>query len=563
MLSLIHRLTFLAIPLAGKVLVDEVVRTPRADRVAWSCGLLATGALLQAVSAYASHRVFVRLAQGAVADLRERLFEHVIRLPLARLDAQHPGVLASKVQHSLPGAPDAIARTFVDLVVLCCLAVGIAPVLLRIDAMLAAACLGVAMLWGARLALALGRSRSVFDRLGGLYQRLTGEMDEALAGVRVVKSAVAEDSELSRYRLHSHAMRDGSVATADLGARYALTGEISRGLAAAGLVYLGASRVAGGHLSPGSLVMFGSLAALAAAPVASIAAQLGELRRAVSVLDDARRLLETPIETGRPARMESEFDPRSARGALRFDDVWFEHEAGRPVLCGVSFEVAPGTIVGIVGPSGGGKTTLLELLMRFREPTRGRILLDGVDIASIDIHRYRGAVGLVGQEVFLFDRTIRENVAYGEPQASDDEVVAACERANANFVTGRPDGLNGLIGERGVSLSGGERQRLAIARAILPAPRMLLLDEATSSIDPASELAVQDAVFAERGRRTTLLVAHRLGAVRRADRILVIQCGSIVDQGTHAELSARPGLYRELFEQQVSPPLTRETFGAE
>jgi subfamily B ATP-binding cassette protein MsbA len=287
---------------------------------------------------------------------------------------------------------------------------------------------------------------------------------------------------------------------------------------------------------------------LVAAPMVSIASIGTQITEAFAGLDRIREILETDTEDD----MDADKAPLGAiRGEIAFDDVWFEYNEDRPVLKGIRFHAAPGTTTALVGSSGSGKSTLISLVMAFNRPLKGRILVDGRDLATIPLRDYREQLASVLQENFLFDGTIAENIGYANPSASLDEIKAAARIAHCEeFILGFPDGYDTVVGERGIKLSGGQRQRVSIARAILANPRVLILDEATSSLDSESEEMIQDGLRALRAGRTTFVIAHRLSTIRSADQILVLEGGEIVERGSHPELIALDGRYRQLHDKQ-------------
>jgi subfamily B ATP-binding cassette protein MsbA len=285
-----------------------------------------------------------------------------------------------------------------------------------------------------------------------------------------------------------------------------------------------------------------------AAPLVSIASIGTQITEAFAGLDRIREILDMRTELDEDAERE---EPGRIRGDVAFDGVWFEYNAGQPVLRGVSFEARAGTTTALVGSSGSGKSTLISLVMAFNRPTQGRILIDGQDLASLRLFDYRQQLASVLQENFLFDGTITENVGYAKPGATLEDIKHACRVAHCDeFIMQFPNGYDTVVGERGIKLSGGQRQRVSIARAILANPRILILDEATSSLDSESEQMIQDGLRNLRSGRTTFVIAHRLSTIRSADQILVLEAGEIVERGSHADLLAANGRYRQLYDKQ-------------
>jgi subfamily B ATP-binding cassette protein MsbA len=314
------------------------------------------------------------------------------------------------------------------------------------------------------------------------------------------------------------------------------------------MIGLGGRAILAGDMTLGDLVMYIFFIGLVAAPLVSIASIGTQITEAFAGLDRIRELLNMATED---ADDELRAGLSRLKGDVAFDHVWFEYEEGRPVLRDVSFEAAAGTTTALVGSSGSGKSTLIGLVMAFNRPTQGRVLIDGQDLAGLRLGDYRRQLASVLQENFLFDGTIAANVGYARPGASRDEIIEACRVAHCDeFISQFPSGYDTVVGERGIKLSGGQRQRVSIARAILASPRVLILDEATSSLDSESEQMIQDGLRRLRSGRTTFVIAHRLSTIRSADQILVLEGGMIVERGSHTDLLAANGRYRQLYDKQ-------------
>jgi len=314
------------------------------------------------------------------------------------------------------------------------------------------------------------------------------------------------------------------------------------------MVWLGGRAILAGEMTLGDLLMYIFLIGLVAAPLVSIASIGTQITEAFAGLDRIREILDMPTELDEDATRAA---LGTVKGDVAFEDVWFEYEAGQPVLRGVSFVAPAGTTTALVGSSGSGKSTLISLVMAFNRPTQGRVLVDGRDLATVRLMDYREQLASVLQENFLFDGTIAENVGYAKPGSTLDEIKDACRIAHCDeFIMRFPQGYETVVGERGIKLSGGQRQRVSIARAILASPRILILDEATSSLDSESEQMIQDGLRNLRSGRTTFVIAHRLSTIRSADQILVLEAGQIVERGSHDELLAVNGRYRQLYDKQ-------------
>jgi subfamily B ATP-binding cassette protein MsbA len=389
--------------------------------------------------------------------------------------------------------------------------------------------------------------RSVYDQRGELLALL----QERLSGIRLVKAYGAEPFEESRFRGRSDEYSRSQIRTDATAHLASPLSEVLASLVALALIWVGASLVLNaGSLGPEQFLAFVTIALRATSPIKAISQfpaflqqSLAAADRFLEVLDVPRELIETAGATDID-RFERE---------IRFEDVEFAYESDKPVLRGIDLTVGVGEVVALVGPSGGGKSTLVDLLPRFMDPERGRVLLDGVDVRTLSLRSLRRIMGIVSQETTVFHDTVRANIAYGDPGLwSDEEVEVAAKAAHAHeFITDLAEGYDTLLGDRGVRLSGGQRQRIGIARAILRDPPILILDEATSSLDSESERWIQEALHHLFRERTVIVIAHRLSTVREADRILVLDAGRLVDSGRHRELLARDGLYRRLFEGQL------------
>jgi subfamily B ATP-binding cassette protein MsbA len=395
---------------------------------------------------------------------------------------------------------------------------------------------------------ALGTLRPIFRERSRIYGEVTGRLSESLAGVRVVKGYRAEAREEAVFaggvgRLLENVLRT-LTSTSILG----LSSSVLLGVVSAGIMYMGAREIFAGGLTLGGFFTYTVLLGFLVGPLFQMVAIGTQLTEALAGLERTREVMGEAQEDQDPRRVA---DLGRIRGEVVFEDVRFAYEEDQPVLHGVSFRAEPGTVTALVGPSGSGKSTTIALVAAFHSPTGGRVLVDGLDLSTVRLDSYRTQLGLVLQDTFLFDGTIRENVAFSRPDASEGDVLAACRLARVDeFAEGFPDGYDTVVGERGVKLSGGQRQRVSIARAILADPRILILDEATSSLDSESEALIQEGLSHLMVGRTTFVIAHRLSTIRRADQILVLEQGRIVERGRHAGLLAQGGRYAEMYRRQ-------------
>ena len=550
-LLFVDRAAGFVIPIAPKVLLDEVVGHRRGDLLPWLALAVVGAAIVQAVAVFALSRVLGLSAERVVLGWRRRIMAHVTRLPATYLDDAQSGALASRVMDDATTMQNLVgwelARWTSNVVTSLVALVA----LFLIDWRITVAALAFAALPGFGLDFAHRKMRPLFRERARLRSEVAGRLTQTLAGIRVVKAYGAERREQLVFTQGLHRLfRVLSRTTTRSSVMSGLAVVISAGVIAI-VVVLGGRAILDGRMSLGDFGSYVAFALMFAAPLGdlpSIATRVSE------TLADLDRLREIEAVTREDAD-EASLEPLGEiHGEVAFEDVSFEYVAGVPVLRSVSFRAKAGTTTAIVGPSGAGKSTMLSLLMAFHRPTRGRVAIDGRDLARLRLRDYRKKLGVVLQDEYLFDGTIAANIAFARPRATRQEIAEASRVAHCDeFIDGFEDGLDTLVGERGVKLSGGQRQRVAIARAVLADAPILLLDEATSSLDSESETAIRDALGHLREGRTTFVIAHRLSTIRAADQILVIDRGAVVDRGTHDELLARSGRYRELHEAQFGP----------
>ena len=548
LLTLLTPPTVLAMPLLEKYLIDSVMLAQRLDRLAGAVALYAGLWLLATGMQVAGGTLRTFLGERITMHVRQRLFDQSAALSLAFAHREQSGRTLSLFLNDAPIVSQVFSATllggFGSLVTL---AIG-AGLMFSLSRPLALAIVVAAPLVAALVAVLTRPVRAASRRVQDMVALLSQRLQEHLSGLREVIAFGQEQAQARRFgatmgELLRLRMR---VAWMDTGIQSAQTlFSLTVQLAIFGY---GGYLVARGRTSVGTLVAMRGLFAYVFQPAsqlfgsaAAVQKSLGAVDRLYGFLDESPRVGERP-----GARA-----PRAGGGAVAFEQVDFAYQPGLPILRGGSFVAEPGELVALVGPSGAGKSTLASLLLRFYDPDAGRILLDGSDLRDLTLAGLRAQVGVVFQDTFLFSGSIRENIAFGRAGASEEEVVAAAHAAHAwEFIARLPAGLDSPVGERGVQLSEGQKQRLAIARALLRDPRLLILDEPTSALDARSEHLLQAALETLLRGRTAFVIAHRLATVRRADRILVLDGGRIVEQGRHDELLARPGLYRELYTLQ-------------
>jgi subfamily B ATP-binding cassette protein MsbA len=554
-LMFVSRLAGFVLPLSSKTVVDEVLTKGRHDLLLPIA--LATGAAtaVQAVTSFANSQILGVAAQRAITDMRKRVQAKVMRLPVRYFDSTQTGVLISRIMSDAEGIRNLVGTGLVQLAGgLVTTVLGLA-VLFYINWKLTVVTMIVLGLFGIGMAYAFRHLRPLFRERGKINAEVTGRLAESLGGIRVVKSYTAEKREEIVFTKGAHRLFR-NIARSMTGVSATTSGStVIIGVVGVVMIWLGGNEILSGAMTLGDFVMYVFFIGIVAAPLVSIASIGTQITEAFAGLDRIREILDMSTEDDEDAGKSA---LATIRGDIRFEDVWFEYTPGQPVLKGVSFHAAPGTTTALVGSSGSGKSTLIGLVMAFHRPLRGHILVDGRDLGSIPLHDYRGQLASVLQESFLFDGTIAENIGYARPGATLDEVKAAAGVAHCDeFILRFPDGYDTIVGERGIKLSGGQRQRVSIARAILAQPRVLILDEATSSLDSESEEMIQDGLRALRSGRTTFVIAHRLSTIRSADQILVLESGEIVERGTHDQLLARDGRYRQLYEKQYKVEMNR------
>ncbi len=547
-LILFNRLTGLVLPASLKFLIDEVIGKGRGELLGWLALGVGTATLIQAATSFSLSQLLGVAAQRAITEMRERVERHVIRLPVSFFDSTKSGVLISRIMTDAEGIRNLVGTGLVQLAGGLLTASIALIALFYLNWKLTSITLVVLLAYGGIMAFFFKRLRPLFRKRGEINAEVTGRLGEALGGVRVVKAYTAEERE---DRIFSQGVRRlldnvaksitsisavGAGTTAIIGCIFVL------------MTLIGGRAILAGEMTLGDFVSYMAFVGMVAAPLIQISSIATQISEAFAGLDRIRELLRQTTEEEREAGREPLTE---IRGDVTFEDVVFEYLEGVPVLKGVSFLAPAGTTTALVGSSGSGKSTLISLVMAFNRPKEGRILIDGRDLKTVRLYDYRGRLGIVLQDNFLFDGTIAENIAYAHPEASREQIEEVGRVAHCNvFVEGFADGFDTVVGERGVKLSGGQRQRIAIARAILADPAILILDEATSSLDSEAEAMIQDGLERLRRGRTTFVIAHRLSTIQSADQILVLEDGEIVERGTHAELLAVDGRYRELYDKQ-------------
>jgi subfamily B ATP-binding cassette protein MsbA len=547
-LMLVNRLAGLVLPGASKYLIDEVIGNGRVDLLAGIAWAVGAATVIQAVTSFGLSQILGVAAQRAITDMRRRVEEHVMRLPVRYFDTTQTGVLISRVMSDADGIRNLVGTGLVQLTGGLVTAVLALVALLYLNWHLTLVTIVVLALFGGAMGYAFQTLRPLFRERGKLSADLTGRLNQALGGVRVVKTYTAEKREDLVFTKGAHNLfRNIAKSMTGVSATTAFSSVV---IGAVGIVMIlvGGRAIVDGTMTLGDLFAYIFFTGLMAAPIIQIASIGTQMTEAFAGLDRIHEILSTPREDADDA---SRAVVEDIVGDIEFDHVWFEYNPGAPVLRDVSFHARAGTTTALVGSSGSGKSTLISLVMAFNRPTKGTIRVDGCDLGTLRLFDYRRHLGVVLQDNFLFDGTVAENIRYGTPHATQAEIERVSRIAHADeFIDRFEKGYETVVGERGIRLSGGQRQRLAIARAVLADPRILLLDEATSSLDSESEAMIQDGLRSLRQGRTTFVIAHRLSTIRSADQILVLEGGEIVERGTHHELLALGGRYRQLYDKQ-------------
>jgi ABC-type multidrug transport system fused ATPase/permease subunit len=548
LLMIINRLAGLVLPASSKYVIDDVILKHRGELLI-PLALAAGGAtLIQAFSSFALSQVLGVAAQRAITEMRKSVQEHVARLPMRYFDSTQTGILISRIMTDAEGIRNLVGTGLVQLVGGLVTAVIALAVLFYLNWRLTSITLLALGTFGGCMALAFKRLRPLFRERGKINAEVTGRLAESLGGIRIVKAYAAEKREELVFARGAHRLFRNVARSMTGVSGVTAFSTVIVGLIGVILILVGGRAILAGQMTLGDFFMYIFFTALVAAPlveIASIGTQITEAFAGLDRIREIRRMATEDVDEAERQQLPE------INGEIAFEDVSFEYNDDTPVLRHVSFRAAAGSTTALVGSSGSGKSTLISLVMAFNRPMAGRVTVDDLDLAVVRLKDYRRHLGVVLQDNFLFDGTIAENISFAYPHATREQIVEASRIAHCEeFINGFADGYDTVVGERGVKLSGGQRQRVAIARAILAEPRILILDEATSSLDSESEALIQDGLQALRQGRTTFVIAHRLSTIRSADQILVLEGGEIVERGSHEELLAAAGRYKQLYDKQ-------------
>ena len=547
-LMLVSRVAGLVLPATSKLLIDDVIGKRNAELLPWLAGAALAATIIQSVTSFSLSQILGVAAHGTITTLRKNIEQHVLRLPIAYFDSTKSGILISRIMTDAEGIRNIVGTGLVQLVggiVTAILALG---VLLYLNTQLTLIIIVTLAIFGGAMAYTFKRVRPLFKKRGEINARVTGRLTESLGGIRVVKAYTREKREDLVFAKGVHELFRNVASTITAVSGISAFATIILGIVGVIMMMVGGRAILSGAMTLGDLIMYIFFTGLLAAPIMSITSIGTQITEAFAGLDRIREIMNQPTELGDDAGRQS---AENLRGEIEFENVTFAYDEGKPVLHDVSFFAPARSTTALVGSSGSGKSTLMSLVMTFNHPKGGRILIDGRDLETLRLRDYRSHLGIVLQDNFLFDGTVLENIRYGKPDATMEEVLQVARLAHVDeFVEPLENQYDTIVGERGIKLSGGQRQRIAIARAILADPAILILDEATSSLDSESEAKIQDGLRTLRTGRTTFVIAHRLSTIRTADQILVIEGGEIVERGNHAELLALNGRYRQLYDKQ-------------
>lgn len=544
----INRVAGLTLPWVSRPFVNVVIRNHQGEKLIPLVVSVFAATFIQAITSFCNTQLLSKAAQRMIADLRQQVQQHVGRLSVSFYDANRTGLLVSRIMSDVEGVRNLIGTGLVEFVGGLLTAGMSFFFLLHRNPRMTLIIFSVIGAFVFVLQYAFKTIRPIFRERAKITGEVTGRLTESLGGVRVVKGYHAEAREAGVFREGVLRLLDNVMKSITATSLMSMAATTVMGIVGGLVMLLSGHLALHNQMDAGTYIQYTMFLAFMIAPVLQVVNIGTQLTEAVAGIDRTMEILSEKDEFTDPARV---IEMGDIDGSVLFEDVEFAYEPGKPVLHGISFLARPGTVTALVGSSGSGKSTIIGLLCAFHTPSKGSILVDDIDLATVDLHSYRSQLGVVLQESFLFDGTIRENIMFSRPDATEEQFLAACRTARVDeFAERFPEGYDTIVGERGVKLSGGQRQRLSIARALLAEPRILILDEATSSLDSESEAMIQGGLARLMQGRTTFVIAHRLSTIRRADQILVVEGGRIIERGNHAELFALGGRYYDLYTRQ-------------
>ena len=547
-LMIINRVSGLVLPASTKYLVDDIIGKRHFQLLYPLVAIVLSATIIQGLTSFALTQTLSKAAQRLITELRRRVQEHVGRLSVSYYDSNKTGTLVSRIMSDVEGVRNLLGTGLVDFTGGVLTAVIAFGFLVHISPVMTAIAFGFLAIFGFALRKAFRVIRPIFRERAKINAEVTGRLTESLGGVRVVKGYHAEDREHQVFSLGVERLLQNVFRTLTATSVMSLSSSTLMGIIGAIVMFMGTRQIFAGKLTLGGFFTYTMFLGYLAAPLFQVVGIGTQITEAVAGLERTREVLSETPENEDPARTVTLGE---ITGEVDFQDVTFAYEQNKTVLHDVSFQARPGTVTALVGSSGSGKSTIIGLIAAFHKPNEGMVLVDSVDLSHVRLESYRTQLGMVLQDSFLFDGSIRENVAFSKPDATEAEILRACAIARVDeFAEKFELRYDTIIGERGVKLSGGQRQRVSIARAILANPRILILDEATSSLDSESEAMIHEGLSYLMLGRTTFVIAHRLSTIRRADQILVVENGRIVERGTHQSLFDMGGRYYELYTRQ-------------
>lgn len=536
-------------PIASKYLIDDVIAKKDVEMLKLLVAGVIIAILVQAVTSFLLTKILSVQAQFMISELRAQVQKKVLSLPIRFFDNTKSGALVSRIMTDVEGVRNLIGTGLVQLVGGTITAVVSLILLLRISPTMTLFTFIPLAIFAVIALKAFKIIRPIFRKRGKINAEVTGRLTETLGGIRVIKGFNAEAQEHKIFEEGVDELFQNVKKSLTTTAFMTSSATFLIGLATTGVMGLGGYKIIQGELSIGDLIMFTVLLGIMVAPIVQMSNIGSQLTEALAGLDRTEELMNITSESEESDRT---IELKNIQGNMLFENVSFAYEEDKEVVHDVNFEARSGEVVALVGSSGSGKTTIAGLAASFLNPQSGKITIDGNDLSKVNLSSFRQNLGVVLQDDFLFEGTIRENILFPRPNAYEEELQNAVKTAYVDEFTDRfEDGLDTLIGERGIKLSGGQRQRIAIARAVLADPKILILDEATSNLDTESEALIQKSLTELTKGRTTFVIAHRLSTIRKADKILVIENGRIAERGTHDELISKEGRYHNLFTYQA------------
>jgi subfamily B ATP-binding cassette protein MsbA len=546
----VNRVAGMVLPYISKSLIDTVFSPlhPHPELLSRIVAVVFGSMIVQAVSSFWLTILLSKAGQRLIAEMRCKVQRHVALLPVSYYDENRTGALVSRIMSDVEGVRNLVGPGLVEFLGGLVTAILAFMYLLSRSVSVTLVVFGVLGIFILILRKGFRKIRPIYRERGRINAEVTGRLTESLGGVRVVKGYHAEERESRTFSAGVDRLLDNVMKSLTMNSVLSSASTSVLGLISAMVMWLGGHSVLTHTWTMGDYFSYNMFLAFMIAPVFQMANIGTQLTEALAGLDRTNEIMAVQEENQSPARTEK---MPAVQGTVRFEDVRFAYDAGKPVLHGISFNAAPGTVTALVGSSGSGKSTIISLVCAFHTPVSGRVVVDEYDLSQVDLDTFRSQLGVVLQESFLFDGTIRDNIMFSRPDAREEEFLAACRTARVDeFAERFPDDYDTIVGERGVKLSGGQRQRLSIARALLAQPRILILDEATSSLDSESEAMIQEGLNKLMQGRTTFVIAHRLSTIRRADQILVVEEGRILERGNHQQLYALKGRYYDLYTRQ-------------